>query len=97
MAMDLFNPFTELDLFSKALPMEPTSSTTIGALRPTGAHLGHGLDLGHWRGKKEGGRKPGIERYTTSPKGLGQGPFKKGLYPTGNSNIPDGAKRGKRL
>ena len=74
--MELNNPFTDLVLFGKSLPMEPTSSTIIGALRPTGSHLGHANDLGHWRGRKEGGRKAGIERYTTSPRGQKMGPFK---------------------
>ena len=76
MDMELNNPFTDLIFFSKALPMEPTSSTVIGALRRTGKHLGHGQDLTHVRGRASGGRKPSIERYTTSPRGLKMGPFK---------------------
>ena len=76
MDMELNNPFTDLVFFSKALPMEPTSSTIIGALHPTGKHLGHGQSLGHWRGASSGGRKAGIERYTTSPRGQKMGPFK---------------------
>ena len=76
MDMELNNPFTDLVFFGKSLPMEPTSSTVIGTLHHTGGHLGHGQDLGHWTGKKEGGRKAGLERYTTSPRGQKMGPFK---------------------
>lgn len=74
--MDIINPFEELVVFGKKLPLEPQSSTVIAALRPTGRHLGHGGDLTHVRGKASGGKQPQIERYTTSPKGLHEGPFK---------------------
>lgn len=79
--MDIINPFEELVVFGKKLPLEPVSSTRIGALLRTGKHLGHGQDLGHFRGTKSGGRAGHLERYTTSPRGLKSGPFKKGLFP----------------
>lgn len=74
--MDIVNPFEELVVFGKKLPLEPVSSTIIGALRPTGRHLGHANDLGHFTGGTQGGPATRLERYTTSPKGLRQGPFK---------------------
>lgn len=73
--MDIINPFEEIVVFGKRLPMEPQSSTRLRALKPTGKHLGHGLDLTHVRGRASGGRATKLERYTTSPKGLRQGPF----------------------
>ena len=73
--MQLVNPFEEVVLFGKKLSMEPESSTTIGALRPTGKHVGHANDLVRVRGKASGGKATRLERYTTSPKGLKQGPF----------------------
>jgi hypothetical protein len=73
--MDIINPFEELVVFGKAFPLEPTGSTALAALRPTGRHLGHGGDLTYVRGKASGGKQPQIERYTTSPKGLREGPF----------------------
>jgi hypothetical protein len=79
--MDIINPFEELVVFGKRLPLEPMSSTVIGALHPTGKHVGHGQDLGHFRGPKSGGKAGHLERYTTKVRGLRQGPFKKGLVP----------------
>ena len=79
--MDIINPFEELVVFGKRLPLEPLSSTIIGALHPTGKHVGHGQDLGHFRGPKSGGRAGHLERYTTKVVGQRQGPFGKGLVP----------------
>lgn len=73
--MNIINPFEEIVVFGKKLPLEPMSSTRIRALKPTGKHLGHGLDLTHVRGRASGGRATKLERYTTTPKGLRQGPF----------------------
>ena len=73
--MDIINPFEELVVFGKKLPLEPTSSTVIRALRPTGRHVSHANALTHVRGRADGGPATRLEHYTTTPKGLREGPF----------------------
>ena len=74
--MDIINPFEELVVFGKKLPLEPQRSTIIAALRPTGRHVSHANDLTHVRGVASGGAATKLERYTTSVRGLHPGPFK---------------------
>jgi hypothetical protein len=92
--MDLINPFEEVVVFGKALPLEPMSSTPLRALVPTGKHVGHANRLVRVTGRASGGKATRLERYTnghgggkatrlerytTSPHGLKQGPFGKAM------------------
>ena len=78
--MELINPFEETVVFGKAYrtPADATSSRVVPALRPTGRHLGHGLDLKHVTNSGGGGGPATrLERYKGKGKGLRQGPFGK--------------------
>jgi len=79
----LINPFEQVVVFGKAYDVSffPQSSTRIRALVPTGAHVGHGQKLGHYRGKNTSPRTNVLRHYTGHGKGLRQGPFSKELSP----------------
>lgn len=98
--MDLVNPFEEHIVFGKRYPVAypPQHSTIIRALVPTGRHVGHGNDLGHFRGKgAHGGRLVGLERYTAQGGKASVGPFGKVDAPRGELVSTGRPKRGRRL
>jgi hypothetical protein len=107
MSKNLINPFEEVVVFGKAYPaVYPFSAAkSIGALHPTGSHVGHGNKLVHITGKATSPQGTGLRRYTTKPTGLRVGPFGKAdsysvprnLRRGPNSNIPDGSRRGQRI
>lgn len=76
----LVNPFEEVVVFGKALPLDPVSSTRLRALVPTGKHIGHGNALTHVHNSGgKGGKATRLQRYTTTPRGQRQGPFSKSV------------------
>jgi len=76
-AKSLINPFTEVVVFGKALPLDPQASTVIRALVPTGRHIGHGNDLVRGTGRRKGGPATRLELYRGSTPALRTGPFGK--------------------
>lgn len=95
MAKTLINPYEEVVVFGKAVALPVPSAVRIRTPNlNSGSHRGNALALVRIRNARGGGGPAtALEHYTTSTKGGRQGPFGH----KGNSKIPDGARRGRRI